>query len=438
MRQWLLADMSVVSSNVLGNNSEESSQEAASEPPVRRLRGLNVLCYVIFLGTFEWGMVIPTLFPLLRRMEAPDMYFGLIIGTFSLTRMICQPLIGALGDRFDFKVLLCSCLACSALGGVLYAVAEAAWFLLMSRIICGIGASVTPLLFAWTARALTGVDEVAQAQVRLNTLRSLGTTIGPFSSTILAVLPQEGLFNELNSAGWAIAIVNLFGLLLVWRFLDDIPPVPKVTTNDIEQNKAKDTAVWTNPVLWICLLFQVVTALLLAILEVIPPIVLTTQFGMPPSATSVLFGIVSLVILAVFAVTAAIGSRISRRSLMCLGVGSIFAGGLWAEFGWTTGAKLWEFIVLWVILATAHAPLIRTPARAVYTSHLPISIQGVMQGISESAFSLANFLGPILGSYVAEEGGLPGLRFLMLLLVSVECSLLIVGFTRLVPGEELQ
>jgi hypothetical protein len=30
--------------------------------------------------------------------------------------------------------------------------------------------------------------------------------------------------------------------------------------------------------------------------------------------------------------------------------------------------------------------------------------QGVMQGISESAFSLANFLGPILGSYVAEEG----------------------------------
>ena len=31
MRQWLLADMSVVSSNVLGNNSEESSQEAASE-----------------------------------------------------------------------------------------------------------------------------------------------------------------------------------------------------------------------------------------------------------------------------------------------------------------------------------------------------------------------------------------------------------------------
>jgi len=37
-----------------------------------------------------------------------------------------------------------------------------------SRIICGIGASVTPLLFAWTARALTGVDEVAQAQARDN------------------------------------------------------------------------------------------------------------------------------------------------------------------------------------------------------------------------------------------------------------------------------
>eukprot|EP00913_Durusdinium_trenchii_P018196 g17095.t1 len=59
----------------------------------RETRGLPVLCYVIFLGTFEWGMVIPTLFPLLQRMDAPATYFGLIIGTFSLTRMLCQPLV---------------------------------------------------------------------------------------------------------------------------------------------------------------------------------------------------------------------------------------------------------------------------------------------------------------------------------------------------------
>ncbi|CAE7377826.1 unnamed protein product [Symbiodinium necroappetens] len=80
-------------------------------------KGLATLCYVIFLGTFEWGMVIPTLWPLLQRMGSPEMYFGLVIGTFSLTRVICQPIIGALGDRWDFQVLLCSCLLCSALGG---------------------------------------------------------------------------------------------------------------------------------------------------------------------------------------------------------------------------------------------------------------------------------------------------------------------------------
>eukprot|EP00435_Cladocopium_sp_Y103_P067038 s148_g29.t1 len=38
--------------------------------------------------------------------------------------------------------------------------------------------------------------------------------------------------------------------------LDDIPPVPKVNTNDIEQNKAKDASVYANPAIWICLLFQ--------------------------------------------------------------------------------------------------------------------------------------------------------------------------------------
>ncbi|CAK8993388.1 Hypothetical protein SCF082_LOCUS3485 [Durusdinium trenchii] len=86
-----------------------------------------------------------------------------------------------------------------------------------SRIICGLGASCTPLLFAWTARALRGHEAVAQAQVQLNTWRSLGTFIGPFSSTVLCVLPKEGLFNELNSAGWAIALANIVGLLLCFR-----------------------------------------------------------------------------------------------------------------------------------------------------------------------------------------------------------------------------
>ena len=39
---------------------------------------------------------------------------------------------------------------------------------------------------------------------------------------------------------------------------------------------------------------QVVTALLLAVLEVVPPVVLTKQFQLPPVATSLLFGLTSL------------------------------------------------------------------------------------------------------------------------------------------------
>ncbi|CAE7256177.1 MFSD8 [Symbiodinium pilosum] len=274
--------------------------------------GLGVLCYVIFLGTFEWGMVIPTLWPLLQRMGSEETYFGLVIGTFSLTRVICQPIIGALGDRFDFQVLLCSCLLCSALGGVLYALAPVPWLLLVSRVICGIGASCTPLLFAWTARALSGVEEVAAAQVRLNTMRSLGTFIGPFGSTLLCVLPEEGLFNELNSAGWAIAAANILGVVLCWYHLSD-PPVPKgepqaLATSAAERGElAPARGIPTTPVIWTCLLFQVTTALLLAVLEVVPPIVLTNEFRLPPTATSVLFGVASLAVFVLFAVVEAGG-----------------------------------------------------------------------------------------------------------------------------------
>ncbi|CAE7732362.1 unnamed protein product [Symbiodinium sp. CCMP2456] len=62
---------------------------------------------------------------------------------------------------------------------------------------------------------------------------------------------------------------------------------------------------------------------------------------------------------------------------------------------------------------------------------------GTMQGISEAAFSFANFLGPILGSHVATSGGSQGLRLTILGLVVAEVLLLCVGFSRLVPGSEL-
>ncbi|CAJ1358715.1 unnamed protein product [Effrenium voratum] len=406
------------------------------EAPAHDARGFGALCYVIFLGTWEWGMVIPTLFPLLRRMEAPQMYFGLVIGTFSLTRMLCQPLVGAMGDRFDFKVLLCCCLSCSALGGVGYALARSPWQLLLSRIICGLGASCTPLLFAWTARALRGVPQVAAAQVKLNTARSVGTFIGPFSSIVLGVLPQEGLFNELNSAGWGIALANLLGLVVCWYFVDD--PVLPTKEPQATQKAAEGAGSVCKLAVWVCLLFQVVTALLLAVLEVVPPIVLTNEFRLPPRATSLLFGFTSLSVLGLFAITGALTGRFSGRSLMCVGVASIALGACLAQQSWELGGNLLEFVLPWFVLAVVPAPLIRTPARTLYTSHLPSSVQGLMQGVSEAAFSFANFLGPILGSYVAGAGGLPALRGLMALLVAMELALLLAGFASLVPGTELQ
>lgn len=406
-------------------------------------KGLGALCYVIFLGTFEWGMVIPTLWPLLQRMGSPEMYFGLVIGTFSLTRVICQPIIGALGDRWDFQVLLCSCLLCSALGGVLYALSPVPWLLLVSRIICGVGASCTPLLFAWTARAYSGVQEVAAAQVRLNTMRSLGTFIGPFGSTLLCVLPKEGLFNELNSAGWAIAAANLFGVVLCCYRLTDpaVPSEPRVSAAERGQHGQPPVTAArsfpTTPVIWTCLLFQVTTALLLAVLEVVPPIVLTDEFRLPPAATSILFGIASLAVIALFALVEVLSRKVSGRSLMTAGVLLVSCGALWAQTSWKLGSSFLDFVLPWLVLAVAPAPLLRTPARTLYTSHLPKHVQGTMQGISEAAFSFANFVGPILGSHVATSGGFEGLRLTMLGLVVAEVLLLCVGFSRLVPGTEL-
>lgn len=286
------------------------------------------------------------------------------------------------------------------------------------------------------------MQEVAAAQVRLNTMRSLGTFIGPFGSTLLCLLPKEGLFNELNSAGWAIAAANLFGVALCCYRLTD-PAVPEPRVSAVERGHGQPAPVPaarsfpTTPVIWTCLLFQVTTALLLAVLEVVPPIVLTDEFRLPPAATSILFGIASLAVIALFALVEVLSRKVSGRSLMSAGVLLVSCGALWAQTSWKLGSSFLEFVLPWLVLAVAPAPLLRTPARTLYTSHLPKHVQGTMQGISEAAFSFANFLGPILGSHVATSGGFQGLRLTILGLVVAEVLLLFIGFPRLVPGTEL-
>ncbi|CAE7764303.1 unnamed protein product [Symbiodinium sp. CCMP2592] len=290
-------------------------------------------------------------------------------------------------------------------------------------------------------RRKTGGGE--EAKVRLNTMRSLGTFIGPFGSTLLCVLPKEGLFNELNSAGWAIAAANLLGVVLCCYRLTDpaVPSEPRVSAVERGQHGQPPVTAArsfpTTPVIWTCLLFQVTTALLLAVLEVVPPIVLTDEFRLPPAATSILFGIASLAVIALFALVEVLSRKVSGRSLMTAGVLLVSCGALWAQTSWKLGSSFLDFVLPWLVLAVAPAPLLRTPARTLYTSHLPKHVQGTMQGISEAAFSFANFVGPILGSHVATSGGFEGLRLTMLGLVVAEVLLLCVGFSRLIPGTEL-
>lgn len=421
--------------------SSEPGQAGQGISPVEKAspRGLNVLCYIIFLGTFEWGIVIPTLFPLLKRMNGEEIHFGIMIGTFSVTRMLCQPLIGALGDRLDFKALLCSCLGLSVVGGALYALADSPWLLFTARVICGLGASSTPLLFAWTARALKGIEEVGAAQVRLNTVRSLGILIGPFSSTILFLLPEQGFFNQLNSSGWVICIVNLVGIILCRRFVDHValPEENKLSDIENEKNNHSSVSIWKTPAIWICLSFQVITALLLAILEVLPPLVLDKEFQIQPWGTSVVFGGASFIVLGLFTGTAFFGHHWSRRSIISVGVGATTAGGIWAFTSWLDGLSFIEFVLPWLILIAVPPVLIRTPARVLYTSHVPQRMQGWMQGISEGLFSFANFLGPILGSHLVGKDGLSGIRYWMLVMVLLEFCLVAFGFPGLKPGMEL-
>mmetsp|Transcript_103670 Transcript_103670/g.187051 ORF Transcript_103670/g.187051 Transcript_103670/m.187051 type:complete len:422 (+) Transcript_103670:47-1312(+) len=392
--------------------------------------GLHVLCYLIFLGTLEWGVVIPTLWPLLQSQGAPETFFGIVIGTFSLTRVICQPLVGVLGDSYSLKGLLSCCVFINTVGGVLYALAPTPWALLLARVVCGVGASGTPLLFAWIARALPKEQGVS-AQVRLQTARALGSFIGPFASITLRWFPERGIASQLNSAGWIIAATNLSGLVCLLLFVSDPAIYERHEGASTTCGARRRPSVWRSPVVWLCLFFQADTALLLAVIEVVPPLVIAGQFDLPPTATSLLFGFGCLGVLISFGVVQQLSKLLTCRTLMLIGIGITTLGVGLAWSSWTPGGSFFGFVVAWMIIAIPPAPFVRTPSRALYTSAVPGDAQGMMQGVTEAVFSFANFLGPVIGSAVVESGGTTGVLRLIAGIQCVSILLFFVGFKHL-------
>jgi len=265
----------------------------------------------------------------------------------------------------------------------------------------------------------------------LNAAANIGITAGPAVSGLLLLFPKQGFVNQLNSAGWITSVMLVIAVTLLMVQLEE-PPSTKSSASAQPTPKRRCSCVqlssWRQPLFWICVISQLAVSLMAAVLEVMLPIVITDTFHYQPFVTSALLAVLTAGLTAVCLLTRYLDGIFTDRCWILTGVVLLVAVTGMAFPLWTEAAGFWGFAVGAIMLGVPPLSLIRGPTRALITKRSPQEEQGALQGIMDGAWSLAQFVGPLLAGRVSEASDGDRHAFWALLASAAAVQVLVIMF----------
>lgn len=143
----------------------------------RRL--LFTLLISVFIALLGVGIIVPVMPVFAENLGAGGLALGIIIGAFSLTRSVCQPIVGNLSDRWGRRGFLIGGLFVYGLVGLLIPHAESITTLILIRALHGVGsAMIVPVAMACMAD-LSPVGHEGRTMGLLNIAMFSGIGLGP-------------------------------------------------------------------------------------------------------------------------------------------------------------------------------------------------------------------------------------------------------------------
>jgi MFS family permease len=153
---------------------------------------------------------------------------GLALGAYGLTQAVLQIPLGMASDRYGRRPVIVAGMVLFIVGGVICAVAQNIDWIILGRVIQGLGA-ISAAITAWVADA-------TRPEVRTRAMAMVGGSIGISFAASLVLSPM--LVGEFGLSGlfWAISLLG-FVCLLIAAFV--VPEVPRAKM-PIVQARARD------------------------------------------------------------------------------------------------------------------------------------------------------------------------------------------------------
>ena len=372
-----------------------------------RKRALLTVFLTILLDLIGFGMILPFLTFYAQEFHATPLQIGLLFSSYSLTQLLCAPLLGRLSDRVGRRPVLLGSIAGSALSYVVFAFAPNYAVLLLARALSGVAAANYAIAQAYMAD-VSPPEGRSKAMGLVGAAFGLGFVLGPALGFLLFFSPLAHLgprLVPLVAAG--LSTLNL--LIAAVALPESLSPALRrsaAARGGSWLGFADLLAVWRDtPLRGLMVLFFLVM-FCFSMMETTLALFCQARFGFGYRETSGLFVFVGIVLVIVQGgLLGRLVRRFGERRLILGGI-VLMALGLALL---PVGSKLWLLLFSLLLLAIGNG--IHNPSTTGLLSRLAgEEAQGSTIGLSRSFGALARILGPPAGTWIFGMAG-PGWPF---------------------------
>ena len=382
-------------------------------PP--RRRALLTVFLTILLDLIGFGMILPFLTFYAQEFQATPLQIGLLFSSYSLTQLLCAPLLGRLSDRVGRRPVLLASIAGSVVCYLIFALAPSYAVLLLARALSGVAAANYAIAQAYMAD-VSSPQERSKAMGLVGAAFGLGFVLGPALGGILEQL--GGVVPLLSHLGprlvpFAAAALSALNLLIAFFSL------PESLSPELRRDAAARGGSWLGfsdlrdvwrdtPLRGLMVLFFLVM-LCFSMMETTLALFCQPRFGFGVRQTSWLFVFVGVVLVIVQGgLLGRLVRRFGERRLILSGIVLMALGLLLLPLTpmaipavWS---KLWLLFLGLLLLAVGNG--IHNPSTTGLLSRLTDErSQGSTIGLSRSFGALARILGPPAGTLIFGAAG---------------------------------
>ena len=376
----------------------DASASPAAPTGAARTATIGTLFLTVFIDLLGFGLVIPFIPAMARRLGAGDFVATMPGAVYSVMQFLFIPIWGRLSDRIGRRPVLLWSIGATAAGMALLGLSPSLLLLLAARAFSGIATANIAVAQAYVAD-VTPPEHRARGMGIIGIAFGLGFILGPFIGGELSRFPllgREGTLPCFAAAG--LATINF--LLALRTLPESLPPAlrGKSVRRAVPLDIAALRAAVAVPGIGAAVAVNFAMVLWFAGMEQTFALFTADGFGMSVAGTGHIFAIVGIVgVIVQGGVVRRLAPRVGEARLVHAGLAIQAAA--FALLGLSPSFAAWGKVALY-----ASAGLISfgngltTPSLPAYASRRATpATQGLTLGALQAAAALARGAGPLVG-----------------------------------------